>query len=110
MVTSAATPKAEEIRMGANVHVLERPAAKTPPQTKMATDELTVFYGDKPALMDVNLEIPANHVTALIGPSGCGKSTFIRCMNRMNDLIPVFRLEGKIEYDGMDIYSEEIRS
>ena len=107
MVTFAATPQAEEIRMGANVHVLERPVAKTPPQTKMATNELTVFYGDKPALMDVNLEIPANHVTALIGPSGCGKSTFIRCLNRMNDLIDSCRIEGRVTLDDDDIYAED---
>src|SRR3989304_2598330 len=71
-------------------------------------NNLRAYYGPKEALQDVNFEIQKKTVTAVIGPSGCGKSTFIRCLNRMNDLIPVFRLEGKIEYDGMDIYSEEI--
>jgi phosphate transport system ATP-binding protein len=56
----------------------------------------------------VSFDIPAKSVTAIIGPSGCGKSTFIRCLNRMNDLIPVFKLDGKILYDGTDIYSKDI--
>ncbi|MBI5749498.1 MAG: phosphate ABC transporter ATP-binding protein [Nitrospinae bacterium] len=76
--------------------------------TAFKIERLNIFYGEKRALKEVNFNIPAKTVTAVIGPSGCGKSTFIRCLNRMNDLIPVFRLEGKIEYDGMDIYSKEI--
>ncbi|MBI5682336.1 MAG: phosphate ABC transporter ATP-binding protein [Deltaproteobacteria bacterium] len=71
-------------------------------------EKLNVFYDEKKALKDVNLDIPAKSVTAVIGPSGCGKSTFIRCLNRMNDLIPVFRLDGRIMYDGMDIYSKAV--
>ncbi|MEK7845513.1 MAG: phosphate ABC transporter ATP-binding protein PstB [Nitrospinota bacterium] len=69
---------------------------------------LNVFYAEKMALKEVNFNIPAKTVTAVIGPSGCGKSTFIRCLNRMNDLIPVFRLEGKIIYNGMDMYSKKV--
>ena len=107
MTSFAATPHADEKILGVNVHILERPAAKTPPRTKMATEGLTVFYGDKPALVDVNLEIPANQVTALIGPSGCGKSTFIRCLNRMNDLIDICRIEGRVALDGDDIYARD---
>lgn len=71
-------------------------------------EKLNVFYSDKQALKCVNMDIPAKSVTAVIGPSGCGKSTFIRCLNRMNDLIPVFRLDGRIMYDGMDMYSKAI--
>ncbi len=71
-------------------------------------EKVNAFYGNTPALKDVNFDIPEKSVTAVIGPSGCGKSTFIRCLNRMNDLIPVFRLEGRIIYNGTDIYSEEI--
>ncbi|TAK08434.1 MAG: phosphate ABC transporter ATP-binding protein [Candidatus Manganitrophaceae bacterium] len=67
--------------------------------------KLNVFYGKKQALRDVNMEIPAKAVTAVIGPSGCGKSTFVRCLNRMNDLVPGFRVEGSILYQGKDIYS-----
>jgi phosphate transport system ATP-binding protein len=69
---------------------------------------LRAYYGQKEALKDVTFEIPKKSVTALIGPSGCGKSTFIRCFNRMNDLVPGFRVEGEILYDGMDIYSRDV--
>ena len=66
------------------------------------------WYGHKQALADVGLEIPINQVTALIGPSGCGKSTLIRCLNRMNDLIPGIRIEGCVEYREQDIYAPKI--
>lgn len=59
-------------------------------------EKLNNFYGNKHALKQVSFDIPAKSVTAIIGPSGCGKSTFIRCLNRMNDLIPVFKLDGRI--------------
>jgi phosphate transport system ATP-binding protein len=70
---------------------------------KIAARQVNVFYGAKQALFDVNLDIPANSVTALIGPSGCGKSTFIRCLNRMNDTIEGCRVEGSLMVDGNDI-------
>ena len=76
--------------------------------TKISARDLNVFYGEKQALFDVNLDIVHNTVTALIGPSGCGKSTFIRCVNRMNDVVSSCRVEGKITLDGDDIYGEEI--
>ena len=76
--------------------------------TKITARDLNVFYGEKQALFDVNLDISENTVTALIGPSGCGKSTFIRCVNRMNDVVPSCRVEGKITLDGDDIYGDEI--
>ncbi|MBI5442413.1 MAG: phosphate ABC transporter ATP-binding protein [Deltaproteobacteria bacterium] len=64
---------------------------------------LTLWYGENKGLDDVSLEIPQNQVTALIGPSGCGKSTFLRCLNRMNDLIPGVRTEGQVLLDGEDV-------
>jgi phosphate transport system ATP-binding protein len=73
-------------------------------------DGLTVSYADVPALRDVSLEIYKNHVTAFIGPSGCGKSTFIRCFNRMNDLIPSAQVEGTIRYHGHDLYGPDVDS
>ncbi|MEN8158498.1 MAG: phosphate ABC transporter ATP-binding protein PstB [Myxococcota bacterium] len=76
--------------------------------TKITARDLNCFYGDKQALFDVNLDINRNMVTSLIGPSGCGKSTFIRCVNRMNDVVVGCRIEGKITLDGDDIYGEEI--
>ena len=83
-------------------------AASTPRQSKVVGRDVNVFYGDKQALFDVNLDIPENQVTSLIGPSGCGKSTFLRCINRMNDVIDICRVEGTIEVDGQDIYSPSI--
>lgn len=70
--------------------------------------EVNAFYGEKQALKYVNIEIQTKAVTAIIGPSGCGKSTFIRCLNRMNDLMPVFRLQGEILYNGTNIYSKDL--
>jgi phosphate transport system ATP-binding protein len=65
---------------------------------------LTCRYGGKTAVTDVNLEIPAGGVTAFIGPSGCGKSTVLRCLNRMNDVVPNFSLTGQVQLDGVDLY------
>ncbi len=73
------------------------------PTVKMFSSNLDFYYGDFKALHDINLEFAQNQVTALIGPSGCGKSTFLRCLNRMNDLIPISRVEGEIRLDGEDI-------
>src|SRR5499427_2548313 len=70
--------------------------------------DLTAIYGSKPALKNVSMEVYKNLVTAIIGPSGCGKSTFIRCFNRMNDLVPGFRQTGTIRYRGQDIGGKEI--
>jgi phosphate transport system ATP-binding protein len=74
----------------------------------MAGKDVCVYYGEKQALFDVNLDIGARQVTALIGPSGCGKSTFLRCLNRMNDTIDIARVEGLITLDGNDIYDPSI--
>ncbi len=75
--------------------------------TKIRVQGLNVWYVDNHAIIDVDMEIPANKVTALIGPSGCGKSTFIRCLNRMNDVIEEARVEGKVFMDGQDIYQKD---
>ena len=75
---------------------------------KIRARKVSVFYGEKQALFDVDLDVGERRVTALIGPSGCGKSTFIRCLNRMNDTIPIARISGNIELDGEDIYATEI--
>jgi phosphate transport system ATP-binding protein len=71
---------------------------------KVVARGVNVFYGDKHALKDVSVDVPARSVTAFIGPSGCGKSTFLRCINRMNDTIPTARMTGKIEIEGQDVY------
>ncbi len=77
-------------------------------QAKISAQDVHFFYGSFEALKGISLEIPANMVTALIGPSGCGKSTFLRCINRMNDLIDGSRLAGKIQIDGEDIYEKSV--
>ncbi|HTR03514.1 MAG TPA: phosphate ABC transporter ATP-binding protein PstB [Thermoanaerobaculia bacterium] len=71
---------------------------------RMESKKLEFFYGAKQALWDISLQIPEKTVTAFIGPSGCGKSTFLRCLNRMNDIIPDTRVEGDVLLDGNDIY------
>lgn len=75
---------------------------------KMASKNLNFYYGDFKALEDINLEFYTHEVTALIGPSGCGKSTFLRCLNRMNDLIPISRIEGRVFLDDKDIYAPAV--
>ncbi|WP_035985145.1 phosphate ABC transporter ATP-binding protein PstB [Leptolyngbya sp. KIOST-1] len=81
-----------------------------PPSTDIAlkAESLQVYYGSNLAVRDVYLEIPRNEIVAFIGPSGCGKSTVLRCFNRMNDLIPSCRVEGKISFHGEDIYSDRV--
>ena len=74
---------------------------------KLKIENLNLFYGEKQALKNINIDIKENKVTALIGPSGCGKSTFLRTLNRMNDLIEGVKIEGNIEVDGADIYKSE---
>jgi phosphate transport system ATP-binding protein len=75
---------------------------------KVTGRNVCVFYGEKQSLFDVKLDIPENSVMALIGPSGCGKSTFLRCINRMNDVIPIARVTGEIKLDGQDIYDPSL--
>jgi phosphate transport system ATP-binding protein len=77
------------------------------PAIKAQARQVNVFYGAKQALIGIDLDIPENQVTSLIGPSGCGKSTFIRCINRMNDIIDGCRIEGSITIDGVDIYGAQ---
>ncbi|MEE4356208.1 MAG: phosphate ABC transporter ATP-binding protein PstB [Desulfococcaceae bacterium] len=75
---------------------------------KMKSENLDFFYGDFQALHDVSLNFEPRQVTALIGPSGCGKSTYLRCLNRMNDLIPISRVKGKVLLDGENIYDPSL--
>lgn len=84
------------------------PATGLEPVVKIAAKQVFVYYGDTDALRNVCIDIYQNQVTALIGPSGCGKSTFLRCVNRMNDVIDGCRVEGKITLDGEDIYDPDL--
>ena len=82
--------------------------AQKPREPIFHLEDVEVSYGDKTAVRDVTLDIAVNEITALIGPSGCGKSTLIRCLNRMNDLIPTARVEGKVLYHGQDLYGPDV--
>ena len=75
---------------------------------KIKVNDLSLYYGEKKALNEITMDIPANKVTALIGPSGCGKSTFLRCINRMNDLIPSVSITGKMLVEDIDIYDKNV--
>ncbi|MGZ4146336.1 MAG: phosphate ABC transporter ATP-binding protein PstB [Actinomycetota bacterium] len=77
-------------------------------EVTIETRDVAVYYGNFRAVKHVSLQIPRNEITALIGPSGCGKTTFLRCLNRMNDLIPGARVEGKVLYHDIDIYEDDI--
>jgi len=95
--------------------VIGQPAAKSADERTRARPEpichlegVSVSYGDKAAVRGVSFDIARNEITALIGPSGCGKSTLIRCLNRMNDLIPSARVEGSVLYHGQDLYGSEV--
>ena len=77
-------------------------------EVKILIRNLNLFYGEKQALKNITLDIPANKVTAFIGPSGCGKSTFLRVLNRMNDLIDHVRIDGEVVIDEVNIYDKQI--
>ncbi|MEO1592352.1 MAG: phosphate ABC transporter ATP-binding protein PstB [Cyanobacteria bacterium J06632_22] len=76
---------------------------KTTTDIALKAEKISVYYGSSLAVKDVYLDIPRNQIVAFIGPSGCGKSTVLRCFNRMNDLIPIARVEGNITFDGQNI-------
>jgi phosphate transport system ATP-binding protein len=93
----------------ASTDVVAPDAINDPPEDAVfSISELSLWYGHKQALGGVTFKIPVNRVTALIGPSGCGKSTLIRCLNRMNDLIPGVRTIGVVSYHGQDVYAPDI--
>ncbi len=75
---------------------------------KIESKNLNLWYGENHALKDISIGIRENQITALIGPSGCGKSTFIRCLNRMNDLVDIVRIEGEVLYNGVNIYDKDM--
>ena len=83
-------------------------ATEASAKAKMTARKVSLWYGQKQALFDVDMDIPTRQVTALIGPSGCGKSTFLRCLNRMNDVIAGCRVTGDIRLDGGDIYDRSV--
>jgi phosphate transport system ATP-binding protein len=96
--------------MTAVIDVAQARRGAEPVQREVVFDiqDLTVKYGKQTAVSDVGLVVYRNVITAVIGPSGCGKSTFIRCLNRMNDLVPGARIEGRILYNGDDLYASGV--
>ncbi len=92
---------AERPRTSAQLPVL-------PPDPVIVADNLNVYYGNFHAVHDVNLAFGRNEITAMIGPSGCGKSTVLRCLNRMNDLVPSAHVKGKVTYHGQNIYDPKV--
>ena len=112
MVTMPET-QAELVRIGGmkQEDLADRERRMPPKESRKVVFDVSglgVSYSGQPALKDVSLEVYRNFVTAFIGPSGCGKSTFIRCFNRMNDLIPGANVEGKVLYHGQDLYNDEV--
>jgi phosphate transport system ATP-binding protein len=104
---------AEPSRMGSDsvvapLSVPLPPASAVKRDVVFDIDDLSVFYGESPAVRNVSLDIYRNAITALIGPSGCGKSTVLRCLNRMNDLVPSARVDGKLLYHGVDLYGSDV--
>ena len=91
-----------------NPNVKPAVAARPGEAPKMVSRQVNVFYGQKQALFNVDLDVPSRQVTALIGPSGCGKSTYLRCLNRMNDVIDNCRVTGDIRLDGENIYNPKL--
>jgi phosphate transport system ATP-binding protein len=94
---SVAQERAKSIMPLPETEILPRPAFEV--------SNLSIWYGEKPAVRGVTIDIPSKTITAIIGPSGCGKSTFLRCLNRMHELIPRTRIEGKVLFQGEDLYS-----
>jgi phosphate transport system ATP-binding protein len=92
------------------VEIAQERKSEAPAQRDVVFDvrDLAVNYGQTTAISGVSLEVYRNYITAMIGPSGCGKSTFIRCLNRMNDLVPGAKVEGQVLYHGQDIYGDGV--
>ncbi len=98
----------ESVKSGGNSHSHDDKTEIGAEEIRLKVENLKIYYGDYLAVKDVNLSIKTNRVTAVIGPSGCGKSTFIRCLNRMHEVTPGGRVEGKVLLDGQDLYGPGI--
>lgn len=103
-MTALATPKGVRVAIPATGDAGPAP----PTRYKMIAENVSVYYGDYLAVKNVSLRFPECSVTSLIGPSGCGKTTFLRCLNRMHDMTPGSRVEGKVMIDDTDLYDKSI--
>ena len=106
--TTGLDPESLSVNLSIDEEAKHATIGEVPAESIMETFRLNVFYGDFHAVHDVNLTFGRNEITALIGPSGCGKSTVLRCLNRMNDLVPGARVEGEINYHGQNIYGPKV--
>jgi phosphate transport system ATP-binding protein len=107
-MTNATEPSRPESPLRTLAGVAPPPPAPPSREPVFDVDRLSVAYGGALAVEDVSLEIYANSITAIIGPSGCGKSTFLRCLNRMNDLVPSVKVDGMLLYHGIDLYGDGV--
>jgi phosphate transport system ATP-binding protein len=103
-----ATPEIHTAVRGGREHAQAGASPGLAREAVFDLEEVTVSYDGIPAVADVSLDVYRNHITALIGPSGCGKSTLIRCLNRMNDLIPAASVDGTVLYHGQDLYGARV--
>ena len=108
MTANMLDKSSSESLVSANTEIGETVGNCFADDAKMSMRNVNVFYDQKQAIQDVSLDLARHKVTALIGPSGCGKSTFLRCLNRMNDTIPICRVEGDFSLDGENIYDTAI--
>src|SRR5438105_7649984 len=99
-----------ETAMRSSEQILEKPESAIIENEKPVFEvkDVSLWYGDKQAIKNVTIDLPAKAVTAIIGPSGCGKSTFLRCLNRMHELVPKTRVEGTVLLQGEDLYSSTV--
>ena len=102
------TQETDEQLLTTEVQNVATTRMEQPDETVLEARDLDVFYGEDQALRSVDIEIPEHKVTAIIGPSGCGKSTFLRCINRMNDMIDVCRVKGELTFRGKNVYDEDV--
>ncbi|MCU4754335.1 phosphate ABC transporter ATP-binding protein PstB [Halobacteria archaeon AArc-curdl1] len=102
------TQQADDQLITTDIQHAESTRREQPDQTVLEARDLDVFYGEDQALRSVDIEIPEHKVTAIIGPSGCGKSTFLRCINRMNDMIDVCRVQGELTFRSKNVYDEDV--
>ncbi|HMR96722.1 MAG TPA: ATP-binding cassette domain-containing protein, partial [Microthrixaceae bacterium] len=116
LVPTGGLPGAESVSVAAVPDMLELHAptvlAPDPEPAPVVFDvaDLSVFYGDYRAVRDVSMRVRRNEITGFIGPSGCGKTTVLRCFNRMNDLIEGARVQGRIDYHGVDLYAPDVNA
>jgi phosphate transport system ATP-binding protein len=106
--TNLTEPSTVDESVNVSPEVEHRPDPGSAPEVVFDVSDLSVYYGDFRAVRDVNVAINRHEITAFIGPSGCGKTTVLRCFNRMNDLIDIARVEGKVTYHGVDLYDRAV--